>query len=90
MSEKEQFEAIKKSADSQERTLKRWISNLTDEEGLIFVRTYKEKPGFTLGKISGGDLLVSIDALLSKAAKDANVEFGELLARLAMYHYIND
>lgn len=90
MSEQEQFEAIKKSADSQSRTLKKWISNLTDEEGLIFARTYKGKPGLTVGQITGGDLLVIMDDLLSKVAKDANIEFGELLARLAMYHYIND
>lgn len=88
MSEQKQFEAIKKSADSQQKTLKRWVGNLTPEEGLIFVRTYKGRPGLIVGQLTGGDLLVAIDLLLSGAAKDAKVEFGELLARLAMLHYI--
>lgn len=88
MSEQEQFDAIKKSADSQERTLKKWIGNLTDEEGLIFVRTYKGRPGLTVGQITSGDLLVAVDILLSEVAKGADIEFGELLTRLSMLHYI--
>lgn len=42
MSEQEQLDAIRKSADAQTKTLKKWIGNLTEDEGLIFVRTYRE------------------------------------------------
>lgn len=87
MSEQEQFEAIKKSANSQERTLKKWISNLTDGEGFIFVRTYKGNPGLTVGQMSGKDLLVAMNYLLSEAASKYDIDFGELLTRLAMLHY---
>lgn len=86
---KKQLEAIKKSAHSQERTLKKWASNLTDGEGLIFVRTYKGKPGLTIGQITGADLLVAIDLLLSDAAGKCDIDFGELLTRLAMLHYLD-
>lgn len=89
MTEQEQFEAIKKSANSQERTLKKWASNLTDGEGLIFVRTYKGRPGLIIGQITGNDLLVAMDHLLSDAASKCNIDFGEILARLAMLHYMN-
>ncbi len=88
MSEEEQFEAIRKSANSQERTLKKWIGNLTDEEGLIFVRTYKGKPGLTIGQITGIGLLGAMEYLLSDAASKYDIEFGELLTRLAMLHYL--
>lgn len=88
MSEQEQLDAIRKSADAQTKTLKRWISNLTDEEGLIFVRTYKGKPGLTIGQISGIGLLGAMEYLLSDAASKYDIEFGELLARLAMLHYL--
>lgn len=87
MSEQEQLEAIKKSANSQERTLKKWISNLMDEEGIIFVRTYKGKPGLIVGQLTGEDLLVAMDLLLSGAAKSAKIEFGEMIAMLSMQHY---
>lgn len=90
MSEQEQFEAIRKSADAQTKTLKKWIGNLTEDEGLIFVRTYKGKPGLTIGQISGIGLLGAMEYLLSDAASKYDIEFGELLTRLAMYHYIKE
>ena len=89
MSEKEQLEMITKSANSQERTLKKWVSNLTDGEGLIFVRTYKGQIGLTVGQITGKDLLVAMDYLLSDAASKYDIDFGEFLTRLAMLHYLN-
>ncbi len=87
MSENEQYEAIRKSADTQTKTLKRWIGNLTKDEGLIFVRTYKGKPGLVVGQIIMEDLLGVMDHLLSGIAKDVGIEFGELLTNLAMLHY---
>lgn len=90
MSEQDQLKATTKSANSQERTLKKWASNLTDGEGFIFVRTYKGKIGLTVGQITGKDLLVAIDYLLSEAASKYDIEFGELFTRLAMLHYLDD
>ena len=88
MSEQAQFEAIKKSANSQERTLKKWAGNLTDGEGLIFVRTYMGKLELIVGQITGKDLLVDLEYLLSEASSKNDIEFGELLTRVAMLHYL--